>query len=117
MDIPTDWEYCVDSTYYRIYKRFGYVMMWNNSHWMRSGKDESDLTPKKKVACKRQPRNPVAEETKKGRVLKAVFDKGARTTQELQVDTRLNKSSLRYACTSYTGRAGRADCQAAIRGS
>jgi len=103
IDEPDDWKsfngtkHFDGATYYKV-GLFDYVFMWNNHGWIRSGKDKCDLEPKKKRVFRRKARNPIADETKKGRVLKAIHNKGARTKPQLQIDTNLNEPSLRYAC-------------------
>jgi hypothetical protein len=95
--MPDRWDYFDENTYYKI-GRFNYVFMWNNKHWQRSSRTEDDLNPTVKPSALSRPKPPpIKEEAKKARVLRAIHDKGGRNKQELQIDTGLNKASLRYA--------------------
>ena len=96
IDKPKNWEYFVDNTYYKIGVH-KFIFMWNNGSWMRSGKDMTDLEPKKKRAMARKPRPTYREANKKGRVLKAIENKGARTMADLLKDVGLKKEQIRSA--------------------
>lgn len=93
-DIPAGYEYYLHSTYYKI-GRFNFVMMWNNSHWMRSGKTIAELTPVKKKSMRRH--------VKPGRVFKtdvvlnAIRRHGAMNKSEIVSNTGVLISSVTSA--------------------
>jgi len=96
IDMPKNWEYFVDNTYYKVGSH-NFIFMWNNGSWMRSGKDMADLEPKRKRSMVRERRPTYREENKKGRVLKAIEKKGARTMADLLKDVGLKKEQIRGA--------------------
>lgn len=64
---------------------------------MRSSKTLVDLEPKKKRSMVRKPRATYREENKKGKVLKAIENKGGRTMADLLKDVGLKKEQIRGA--------------------
>ncbi len=94
MDKPKNYEYFVDSTYYKI-GRFGYVFMWNNGDWHRSGKTESDLKPKKRSNLARRGKRGLI--SNKDKVLDVVKKYGSMSKLEITIMTDMSPSSITHA--------------------
>lgn len=85
-EVPKEWQYCIDSVYYKICEKWGYVWYWVNDHWQRSGKTEAELGKKAKPETKRK-YTPAGRVYKRTIVLNAITKNGAMTKQDVVVAT------------------------------
>ncbi len=85
-EVPEEWQYCIDSVYYKVCKKWGYVWYWVNDHWQRSSKTEAELGKKSKVESKRT-YTPAGRVYKRTIVLNAITKNGAMSKQDVVVVT------------------------------
>lgn len=95
LDKPKNWEFFINSTYYKVGSH-GFVFMWNNGGWVRSSKKIKELKPTKRSTMSRKPRRPRGK-SKKSLILEAIKCTGKLTSEQLQQVLGLGKESVRGA--------------------
>lgn len=108
MDIPARWEYCEQSTYYKV-GRFNFVYMWNNAHWQRSAKTENELIHSKDKTKGNRKGNPNGNkpdksETKQRAILELITELGALSKQDIRLMSGISDNAAKHALKGLTGK-------------